>query len=179
MCLSYGMTCDRDRVDGMAATAPSHSLVAPPLESKNFLHEGSSWRAAPLPLGRGDRRSSTIPSISWAVAPSHRRILPASRSDPRRSDRHAKVQWIAPPCLNTASRLPRGTRRMDTVRFRRVGFRPSLARGDSKPKALRLRYSRKGASFARVAPRQSVIGCAFPSGNYECRWPRRVSALSR
>ena len=49
------------------------------------------------------------------VAPSHRRmVLPASRSDPRRSDRHAKVQWIAPSCLNTASRLPRGTRRMDT-----------------------------------------------------------------
>jgi hypothetical protein len=49
-------------------------------------------------------------------------VLPASRSDPRRSDRHAKVQWIASSCLNTASRLPRGTRRMDTFPLIRDRF---------------------------------------------------------
>src|SRR5262245_31783252 len=74
---------------------------------------GESRRRVRRPL-RPPRLDQPQP-LRHPVAPSHRRmVLPASRPYPCRSDRQAKVRWIAPSPLNTASRLPRGTRRMGT-----------------------------------------------------------------
>src|SRR5580658_2715162 len=91
-------------------------------------HQVSLHSTIPLRLPGESRRRVRRPlhpprldqpkPLRHPVAPSHRRMVPpAPRPYPRRSDRHAKVQRIAPSPLNTAGRLPRGTRRMDTTRL--------------------------------------------------------------